>query len=122
MGRRETASQTKSMVGHKKIILALAVIIRLASQMQTYSDTLYFVGRDIFDVAMMYLVCSFSKGFFKHIMFFLLGIALWNLVEPLFMSPTQTHTSEYLYFLIGFNLTIIEYVYTNYYKGRKRSS
>lgn len=109
------------MVGHKRVILALAVIIRILSQMQTYSDTIYFVGRDLFDVGMMYLVCSFSKGFFKHMMFFFLGIAIWNLIEPLFMSPTKDHPSEYLYFLVGLNFTIIEYVVTSYYKRRKGS-
>jgi hypothetical protein len=122
MGRRQTASQTKSMVGHKKVILIAAVVIRLISQMQTYSDTFYFIGRDLFDVGMMYLVCSFSKGLFKHIMFFFLGIAIWNLIEPLFMSPTKNHLSEYIYFVAGLILTIIEYVVTNYYKGFKRRS
>lgn len=101
-----------------KIFILIIILIRLFTQMQTASDGLYFVGRDILECGLIYVMAMDSEGIFRRFMFFMFGLAFWNLIEPLFIDPTEFHLSEYYYFIAGFILMLIEPIIFKYVKHR----
>lgn len=99
-------------------LILLAISIRVLTNIQTFSDYLYFAGRDIFECLIMLILSKYinSKPI-KDLLYMCIGLSLWNALKPLFVDVTKHDYFEYLGFVIGLVL-----IFYNKYAIKRKSN
>jgi len=107
------------MVKYSPYIVLVAIVVRLITQMRG-NDDVYFFGVSFSECLLLWVIGLHSKGLFKRVVYFVLGLAAFDVVEPLFRNPNLVYLDEYLYLSFGLTITFIEYVISNHIKRLKR--
>lgn len=90
-----------------KQVILIAIFIRIATNIQTFSDYLYFVGRDIFECLLMYTIYRYTLNkWLKDLLLLCIGLSVWNIFKPLFYDVTKHDIFEYVGFLVGIALIV----------------
>lgn len=97
-----------------KYIIAIALLLRTASNIQQYSDPLYFLGRDIVELILLIAVYKSSKGLLRQVILICALQTLWNAFKPLVTNPRANDYWEIIGFVLGIIITIIVYYVKKY--------
>lgn len=90
-------------------LIYIFIVVRVATNIQQLSDTLYFIGRDLFEIGLLYYIYSTTQGRVKELSMFCITLAGWNLIKPLFVNPRITDYYEIIGFIIGILVLIYDY-------------
>ena len=86
-------------------LILLAISIRVLTNVQTFSDYLYFLGRDIFEALIMLALANYiASRRVKDILYMCVGLSIWNGLKPLFVDVTKHDLFEYIGFIIGLGI------------------
>lgn len=70
--------------------------------MQPFSDAIYFIGRDLFEIVALYLLSKqTNNALVRRLLLFCLSLSVYNIVKPLFVDVTKLDYFEYIGFFIG---------------------
>lgn len=99
-------------------LILFAICIRVLTNVQNFSDYLYFVGRDLFEILVMFFIVKhIEKQWLKDLIYMCIGLSAWNILKPLHFDVAKHDIFEYIGFLIG--LIIIFY---NKYAIKRKSN
>lgn len=88
-------------------LVLIALLIRFLTNIQGFSDYLYFVGRDILEASLMYVIYSVTLNkWVKDLLLLCIGLSIWNIFKPLFFDVTKHDLFEYIGFVIGIALVM----------------
>lgn len=90
-------------------IVYILIVIRVATNIQQWSDAVYFLGRDIFELGLLYYVYKQSQGTLKDLSMFCMTLVGWNIIKPLFVNPRITDYYEIIGFIVGILVLIYDY-------------
>lgn len=83
-------------------VVIFGILFRITTNIQTYSDELYFIGRDVLEICLMYSLIQYvEKRWLKDILSFCIGLSAYNIVKPLFMNVQNHDYMEYGGFVLG---------------------
>lgn len=70
--------------------------------MQTFSDPVYFIGRDLFEIVALYVLSKQTNNeLTRRLLLFCCSLCVYNIVKPLLIDVTKVDLFEYIGFLIG---------------------
>ena len=92
-------------------LIYIALFVRIATNIQQWSDAVYFIGRDAFELALMYYVYKKETGLIRDIMQVCMFSVIWNMIKPLFVNPRINDWYEIIGCLIGLIFVTLNHVY-----------
>ena len=83
-------------------LVYIAIAVRVLTNMQPFSDALYFIGRDLFEIVALYLLSKQTNNeLTRRILLFCCSLCVYNIVKPLLIDVTKIDYFEYIGFIIG---------------------
>ena len=95
-------------------LIYIALFIRIATNIQQWSDAVYFIGRDAFELILMYYVYKHEEGYLKDVIQVCMFSVMWNMVKPLFTDVRLNDWYEILGCLIGILFVTLRYAYKRF--------
>lgn len=99
-----------------RALILIAIAIRFATNLQGFSDYLYFVGRDVFEAVALYVLSKQTKGALSALCEYCIWLCVWNILKPLFFDVTKHDYFEYIGVAIG-----LIYIYVKGFYIRQKS-
>ena len=91
--------------------ILIGISVRILTNIQQFSDWLYFAGRDFFEICLMFaLIKCVQIGWLKDVLWFCIGLAAYNIVKPLFTSVEKHDYMEYAGFIVGALIIWFNYI------------